>query len=236
MHPDPRRGLGAVATITACAALLLVLLRGWLPPPDHRAGLLLLPSWGLALGLLGRRGRPGWQARAVGIGGLVAAGLLLNGLWLPGTHAAARDAPLGLRKRSDLLSRTLASWHPLIATRSLHLALGRLVAGREVRWVPSPVISPRELLVMAGAARVVEMPDPGPWVPGPDAWSERYDTLYLSFDERRSDGVVHHRVVGVRDGAESAAWFVVLEREGAILAIPDSVWEAERRRAAATGP
>lgn len=235
MTPDPRRGLRAATAISASGLCLCVLLGVWRPPPEHLAGLLLLPAWGLALGCFGRFAQPGWRARALGVGCLVAAGIALGGLWLPGMQAQARDAPLGLRARSDLLSRTLASWHPLIVTRSRYLALGRLVAGREVRWVPSPGLSPRRLLSLSGAARLVEMEEPGPWVPTADEWSERYETLFLQFDERQPGGVVHHRFVGVRDAAERADWFVVLERDGATLAIPGSVWEAERTRAGRAG-
>lgn len=232
METAARRGLGTAAAITLAGALLFVLLRAWRAPPEHVAGLALLPAWGLALGLHARLRRPGWQARALGLAGLVAAGLALNALWLPGMRAASRDAPLGLRTHSDLLSRTLSSWHPLISTRSLHLALGRLVAGREVRWVRSERVSPRRLLSLAGAARLVEIADPGDWVPGPDAWSARYPTVFLELDTRQPGGVIHDRVVGVTEGAEDAEWVVVLERDGALLAIPDAVFEAERRRAA----
>jgi hypothetical protein len=231
--PPGERGLAAVAGVTAAGAALGVLGRAWLAPPDHLLGLALLPIWGLALGVLARWLHPGWKARALGIAGLAAAGLSLNLAWLSGPHAVAADAPLALRARSDLLTRSLESWHPLIATRSLPLALRRLVDGREVRWVPTPLLTPRRLLVLAEAARLVEMEPPGPWLPGPDAWSARYETLYLSFDERRAGGVVRHRMVGVTEGAEDAAWIAVLEHEGAILAIPDAVWESERRRAAA---
>jgi len=100
-----------------------------------------------------------------------------------------------------------------------------------VRWVRSERISPRRLVTLAGAARLVEIEDPGAWVPGPDEWSERYETLFLELDTRQPGGIVHDRVVGVTEGADAAAWFVVLEREGATLAIPEAAWEAERRRA-----
>jgi hypothetical protein len=236
MSSDARRGLRVAVAITAAGALLIAALRAWLPPPEHLAGLVLLPIWGLALGVFAWRTRPGWQARAVGLGGLVLAGIAINAFWLPGMQAAARDAPLGLRAHSDLLSRTLTSWHPLISTRSLHLALRRLVEGREVRWVRSEKISPRRLLVLARADRLVEIDEPGSWVPGPDEWSERYETIFLELRTRQPGGLVHDRVVGVTDGAEQAEWFVVLEREGTTLAIPDRVWESERRRARRTQP
>lgn len=233
MTSDARRGVRAAAAITASGVLACVALRAWLPPPEQLAGLFLLPAWGLVLGLFGWRTRPGWQGRALGLGGLVAAAIALNGFWLSGMQAAARDAPLGLRPRSDLLSRTLTSWHPLISTRSLELGLGRLLAGREVRWVPSAGISPRRLLVLSGAARLVEIDDPGTWVPGPDEWSERYETIFLELDTREPGGIVHHRFVGITEEAEKAEWFVVIERDDATLAIPDRVWEAERLRAGA---
>lgn len=105
-----------------------------------------------------------------------------------------------------------------------------------MRWVRSEKISPRRLLVLARADRLVEIDEPGSWVPGPDEWSERYETIFLELRTRQPGGLVHDRVVGVTDGAEQAEWFVVLEREGTTLAIPDRVWESERRRARRTQP
>lgn len=228
MVSDARRGLRAAAVLTLAGLLLCAVTRSWLPPPRFMGGVVALPLWGLALGIFAWRRQPGWQARALCLTGLVTAAIAMNALWLPGMHQKVRNLPLGLRERSDLLERCLSSWHPLILNRAVYLAVGSLVAGKEVRWVASDDISPRRLQSLAAAARLVEIPEPGSWVPTPEEWSARYETEDIEIVTQQRAGEVHDHLIAVLDAAESARWFVVLKREGVLLAIPGPIWEAER--------
>lgn len=227
--------LGALAILGA-GLLLGALGQAWRPPPDHVAGVALLPALGAALGLFARRAHPGWRVRALGTGGLVGLAVLLNALWLPGVHAAGHDAPLG-PKPHGLLARTIDHWHPLVSELAIYLAMGEVVAGHDVHFVPSPGLDPRRLLVLARAARVEPIAPPGPWVPAPKVWEERYPNVFVHVDRRRGrDRIVRRHFVGITEGARDAAFFVVLEHDGVTLAIPDRIWAAERRRAGAAGP
>jgi hypothetical protein len=223
------RGIRVALALSAAGIAASAALGAARPPPDHGAALLVLPVWGAALGLFARRQRPGGATRLAALAGLVAGATLLNLLWLPPLLASARGVPLE-RHREDLRERTLAHWHPLIASRALYLTLTPLLSGREVRWVPSPAIDPRRLMSLGDAARVVEIPPPGAWLPGPAYWQQHYETITFERDARARGGA-HQRLVAVTDAADRAGYYVVLESDGTTLALPDAVWEAERRRA-----
>lgn len=229
MEGDAWRGIRAALAITAVGGAASALLGLWRPPPDDAAGLVLLPVWGLALGVFARRVRPGNATRVAALAGLVAGATVLNLIWLPGLRASAHGVPLE-RHRESLRERALAHWHPLISSRALYLTLAPLVGGREVRWVPTPAIDPARLMSLGNAARVVEMAPPGAWLPGAPYWERRYPTVTLDLDTRDRGGTSQH-LVAVTQGADRARYYVVLERDGVVLALPDAVWEAEARRA-----
>lgn len=221
------RGVRGALVVFAAGFVLAGLLQAWRPPPDHLGGVVLLPVWGAALGLFARLKAPGAGTRTASLAGLVGVATLLNAMWLPPLLASARGTPLVLHRDQTLADRTREHWHPLVSSKALYLSLGQLTRGREVRYVRSPALDLRRLMALAGATRLVELRHPGAWVPPPAEWQRRYPTLSYELDTRGRGGS-YQRLVAVTEGADDARWFAVLVLDGTTLAVPDSVWEAER--------
>jgi hypothetical protein len=211
------------AWLALLAALCLALGLAWevwrLPPVSAR-GIHLLLLAGLGLAVLDRLRRPGWRMRAAGVGGLVGMATVLNLLWFPGIDDAI--GAYGLQRQPDdrLLSRYRDNPHSIPRRNAQHLLMAEFLEGKPVRAVAGSQIVPWRLKALSRPSSIVSVPLPEGGLPS--AWALLHDRPLRVV---RSWGGGRQIAIGITEGAEQAASFVVVRLEGVEIIVPDSVWQ-----------
>jgi len=203
----------------------------WASPKQYTGGVVLLVLMGVSLGAFAKLYRPDWRVRAGGVVALVCTALTLNLVWFAGLDAGNKNFSLTRQTDSSLPRRYTDHHHWIPRQKAAHFVMADFLKGKPVHYVKGNLLRPRFLLALIGVSELVELSEPDYPLPAPAALTAAYSVRILQGYSPNLKGEERfYRIVGITQGAENAAYFVVLAIRGTDFIIPDPVWRTIRMR------